>query len=100
MQQACTCQDTFKCRLEVSTQVLGLDVEVLKQHKLEAKLYRDSADLTDVQPIIHDTLALTLTGASTSDRMNGSTADWHQTSAQVKTGPVHSGGSMVFLLSS
>ena len=64
--------------------MLSLDVELLKQHKLEAKLYRDSGDLPDAQPIIHGTLALTMTGAITSDRMNGSSAKWHQASAQVK----------------
>lgn len=76
-------QAFFWCRLEVSTEVLGLDPDLLKQHRLEAKLYRDAPDFTNAQPVVHGTLDLTITKTSTADRMNGSNADWHQATAQV-----------------
>ena len=63
--------------------MLGLDGEALKQHRIEAKLYRDSGDLSNAQPVVQGSLGLTVTDASTADRMNGSNATWLQATAQV-----------------
>jgi hypothetical protein len=70
-------------RLDLSIEVLSIDPQLLSGYSVAAKLYHDSPDLTEAQPVLETTLDLTGQGPSTSDRMAGSKADWHRGTAQV-----------------
>ncbi len=70
-------------RLDLSIEVLSIDSQLLSGHSVAAKLYHDTPDLTEAQPVLETTLDLTGQGPSTSDRMAGSKADWHRGTAQV-----------------
>ncbi|KAA6422205.1 MAG: hydrolyzing O-glycosyl compounds [Trebouxia sp. A1-2] len=69
-------------RLDLSIEVLSIDPQLLSGHSVAAKLYHDTPDLTEAQPVLETTLDLTGQGPSTSDRMAGSKADWHRGAAQ------------------
>ena len=75
--------DASCCRLEVTSEVLGLDAGHLKEHSLQAQLYRDSPDLASAQPVLQGSMPLVVTGPSSSDRMKGSSATWIAATAQV-----------------
>jgi len=70
-------------RLDLSIEVLSIDPQLLSGHSVAAKLYHDTPDLTEAQPVLETTLDLTGQGPSTSDRMAGSKADWYRGAAQV-----------------
>ena len=70
-------------RLDLSIEVLCIDPQLLSGHSVAAKLYHDTPDLTEAQPVLETTLDLTGQGPSTSDRMAGSKAHWHRGTAQV-----------------
>jgi len=70
-------------RLELSVEALSIDPELMKGYTIAAKLYHDSPNLTDAEPILEASLDVTVQGASTSDRMAGSKADWHRGTSQV-----------------
>lgn len=61
----------------------SLDPQLLSGHAIAAKLYHDSPDLSDAQPVLESTLDLVGQGPDTSDRMAGSQADWHTGAAKV-----------------
>lgn len=74
---------TMTCRLELSVEARSLDPQLLSGHSVAAKLYHDSPDLSDAQPVLESTLDLVGQGPDTSDRMAGSQADWHTGTAKV-----------------
>ena len=71
------------CRLKLSVEARSLDPELLSGHAIAAKLYHDSPDLSDAQPVLESTLDLVGQGPDTSNRMAGSPADWHTGAAKV-----------------
>ena len=71
------------CRFELSVEARSLDPQLLSGHAIAAKLYHDSPDLSDAQPVLESTLDLVGQGPDTSDRMAGSQADWHTGAAKV-----------------
>lgn len=64
-------------------EALSVDPQLLSGHAIAAKLYHDSPDLSDAQPVLESTLDLVGQGPCTSDRMAGSQADWHTGTAKV-----------------
>ena len=71
------------CRFELSVEACSLDPQLLSGHAIAAKLYHDSPDLSEAQPILEATLDLVGQGPDASDRMAGSQADWHTGAAKV-----------------
>ena len=76
MQALCSSQ-SGTCRFELSLEARSLDPQLLSGHAIAAKLYHDSPDLSNAQPVLESTLDLVGQGPDTSDRMAGSQADWH-----------------------
>lgn len=76
-------KSNMTCRLELSVEARSLDPQLLSGHAIAAKLYHDSPDLSDAQPVLETTLDLEGQGPDTSDRMAGSQADWHTGAAKV-----------------
>ena len=81
--QSCPGALTWRCRFELSVSALSINPQWLPGHLVTVKLYRDSPDLTESQPVLEATLDLKAEGPSTSDRMAGSPVDWQTGAAQV-----------------
>ncbi|KAL3153868.1 hypothetical protein ABBQ32_013441 [Trebouxia sp. C0010 RCD-2024] len=69
-------------RLELSVEAHSLDPQLLSRHAIVAKLYHDSPDLSNAEPVVEGSLDLVGQGLDTSDRMAGSEADWHTGAAK------------------
>ena len=69
--------------MELNVEARSLDPQLLRGHAITAKLYHDSPDLSDAQPVLESTLDLVGQGPDTSDRMAGSQVDWHTGAAKV-----------------
>ena len=67
----------------MSLEALSVDPKLLEGHTVAARLFHDSPNLADTQPIFEATLDLALQGPCTSDRMAGSKAEWYKGAAQV-----------------